>query len=122
MRLSIIAALALLVVSANVATASAAPERSSSLTAREAALAVREEVGANWTLLETGRRGPGSEAATIEVDCMGITPRKRVCVWEGSNEERGVTAEGLATVRALPGGPSARLYAFRCEARGLACV
>ena len=121
MRLSILAVVVLAALAASPAAASTGVGQSP-LTGREAALAVREEVGANWVLLETARRGPGTRPATVEVVCMSTTPRRRLCSWEASNETRGVSAEGLATVRALPGGASARLYAYRCEARGLTCV
>jgi hypothetical protein len=122
MRLPILAALALIALGASTAGAATADRQPPLLTGREAALAVREEVGANWALLETARRGPPGQA-TFKVECMGIAPRRRLSSWEARNKERGQHAEGLASVRAAPGGAVARLYAYRCVARaGLGCI
>jgi len=93
------------------------------LTGREAALAVREEVGNNWALLETVPRHPQSRETTVSVTCAGVSSRRRLCSWEASNRRRGQVAEGLAVVVDHSNGASARLYAYRCEGRaGLGCL
>jgi hypothetical protein len=113
-----IAAFLVLLLGASPASASQSP-----LTGREAALAVREEVGANWALLETASGRPESRSTTFSAECMGVTPRRRLCSWEASNPDRGQEAKGLAVVRARSGGAAARLYAYRCQARdGLDCL
>jgi hypothetical protein len=118
--LIIAAALALWGGTAAVGTALAAEQP---LTGREAAIAVREEVGNNWALLETVPRRPESRETTVSVDCAGASSRRRLCAWEASNSARGQIAQGLAVVVGRTGGAEARLYAFRCEGRaGLGCL
>jgi len=105
------------------ALAGPAVSAESPLTGREAAIAVREEVGNNWALLDTVPRRPASRETTVSVTCAGVSSRRRLCSWEASNSNRGQAAEGLAVVVDRSGGADARLYAYRCVARaGLDCL
>ena len=122
MRLPLII-LAALAVWGSTATLGTALAADAPLTGREAAIAVREEVGNNWTLLETVPRSPDSRETTASVDCAGVSSHRRLCAWEARNAARGQLAEGLAVVIDRSGGAEARLYAFRCEGRaGLGCL
>jgi hypothetical protein len=97
-------------------------DAASRLSGREAALAVREEIGNSWLSLSTFPRGIHTPGATAEVECRALSPGKLVCDWSAANAPRGQHADGLAVVAARPGGAEARLYAYFCQGpEGLSC-
>src|SRR4051812_16317065 len=65
---------------------------------REAAQAVREEIGNSWLSLSTFPRDIRTPGATAEVRCRALSPGKRVCDWTAANAPRGQHADGLAVV------------------------
>jgi hypothetical protein len=108
---------------AAVATAAiGSDDAAAKLSGREAAQAVREEIGNSWLSLSTFPRGIRTPGASAEVECRALSPGKLVCDWSAANAPRGQHADGLAVVAARSGGAEARLYAYFCQGpEGLSC-
>jgi hypothetical protein len=107
---------------AAVATAAIGSDDTAKLSGREAAQAVREEIGNSWLSLSTFPREVRTPGASAEVECQALSAGKRVCDWSAANGPRGQHADGMAVVTGRPGGAEARLYAYFCRGpEGLAC-
>jgi hypothetical protein len=92
------------------------------LSGREAARAVREEIGNSWISLATYPARVRTPGASTRIECTEMSAAKRVCDWSASNSGRRQFADGVAVVSARPGGAVARLYASFCRGpEGLAC-